>query len=187
MLEVAHVDRGEEPAIDGFDRLVSLGSEEAADDETVPWQAAERRLLRAAADADVPILGICFGGQSLAVALGGGVRRAAQPEIGWHTIGSRAPELVDDGPWLEWHRDEILPPAGAEILAANGTGVQAWRLGRHVGLQFHPEADARIVGAWIATAREDAPAPDGLAEETARHAAAARTRAFVLFDALLDA
>ena len=50
-------------------------------------------------------------------------------------------------------------PRGAEVLARNESGVQAFRLGPHVGLQFHPEVDEAIVDAWIAVAREDAAVP----------------------------
>jgi GMP synthase-like glutamine amidotransferase len=194
-LEVVRLDVGERVdlrELRRFERVISLGSEHAADDGSVTWQAFERETLRAAADATVPILGICFGGQSLAVALGGGVRRAARPEIGWVSIGvldgadaDPVAPLTDDGPWLEWHRDEILPPKGSEILAHNASGVQAWRIGPHVGLQFHPEVDPRIVGAWIANNREDARVPTDLAEQTAALAADARRRAFALFDMLL--
>lgn len=59
----------------------------------------------------------------------------------------------------------------------------------HVGLQFHPEADARIVDDWIALDREGAMAlgadPDALRAETAEQADRARERAFWLFDRLL--
>lgn len=187
-LDTVRLDRGERPpaAFHDYDRLVTLGSEHAADDDRVPWQASEQRALFAASEEGVPILGICFGGQSLARALGGGVRRAARPEIGWVSIGTRVPDLIDDGPWLEWHRDEILPPPGAELLARNESGVQAWRLGPHVGLQFHPEVDETIVAAWAAAAREDAGVPAELREQTARLlASGVRERALRLFDALL--
>jgi GMP synthase-like glutamine amidotransferase len=181
-------DLGEEVPADlsGFDRVVSLGSDHAADDDSVPWQATEQRTLQAAADADVPVLGICFGGQSLARALGGGVRRAARPELGWVSVGARD-HVISDGPWLCWHNDEMLPPEGAEVLAANDSGVQAWRLGRHVGLQFHPEAHEALIGRWIDGSRDNGkvPDPDGLAAETARVAPGARERALVLFDTLL--
>jgi GMP synthase-like glutamine amidotransferase len=187
-LEVVRLDRGELVAegIRVFDRVVTLGSEASADDDTVTWQAIEQATLRAAEEAEIPILGICFGGQSLACALGGGVRRAARPEIAcWVSIGARDGAL-DDGPWFEWHRDEILPPADAEILAANDSGVQAFRLGPHVGLQFHPEVDDAIVGAWVDLAREDASVPPRVHEETAELlAGSVRERAFALFDALL--
>ena len=51
--------------------LVSLGSEFAAFDDSVPWLGREMRLFREASEADVPHLGICFGGQLLARTLGG--------------------------------------------------------------------------------------------------------------------
>jgi len=173
----ARMDRGERPpAPDGFDLLVTLGSEHAADDDTLPWQADERAALAAADAAAVPILGVCFGAQSLARALGGGVRRAARPELGWIAVGTRAPELIDDGPWFAWHDDELVPPPGAEVLAANASGVQAFRAGHHLGVQFHPEVTPAIVASW------DPPEPklldpSGYAPE----------RAFALFAALAKA
>lgn len=194
-MEVLRLDVGERVdlrELARFQRVVSLGSEHAADDGSVTWQAFEREALRAADAAGVPILGICFGGQSLAVALGGAVRRADRPEIGWVSVGvldgadaDPVAPLTDDGPWLEWHFDEILPPDGSEVLAHNASGVQAWRLGHHVGLQFHPEVDEAIVGAWIANNREEARVPPDLARRTAELAANARARAFALFDVLL--
>jgi GMP synthase-like glutamine amidotransferase len=56
---VVRMDRGERPpAPDGFDRVVTLGSERAADDDSVPWQADERAALAATISARVPILGV---------------------------------------------------------------------------------------------------------------------------------
>jgi GMP synthase-like glutamine amidotransferase len=185
-LEVARLDlEATVPSVEAFDRVVSLGSEHAADDDEVAWQAAEQETLRAAVAADVPVLGICFGGQSLARAMGGGVRRAARPELGWVSVGALRSPVDDDGPWLAWHVDEILAPDGAEILARNASGVQAWRLGPHVGLQFHPEVDVAIVDAWIESEREFGTVPDELADVTRELAPEARPRAMVLFDALL--
>jgi len=170
------MDRGERPPDPaGFDRLVTLGSEQAADDDAVAWQADERAALAAADAAGVPILGVCFGAQSLARALGGAVRRAARPELGWVRVGTRAPETVEDGPWFAWHDDELIPPPGAEILAANSSGVQAYRAGAHTGVQFHPEVTAEIVAAW------DPPDRALLAPGQPYDAA----RAFALFDALV--
>jgi GMP synthase-like glutamine amidotransferase len=63
--------------------------------------------------------------------------------------------------------------------------VQAWRLGPHVGLQFHPEVDEAIVAGWIAAAPQDPPVPADLAQQTAALAPDARERAFRLFDQLL--
>ena len=168
------------PALGDFARVVTLGSEHAADDDAIPWQADEQATLRAADAAGVPILGVCFGAQSLARALGGSVRRCARPELGWVHVGTRAPDLVPDGPWLAWHDDELLPPPGAEVLAANDSGVQAYRAGRHAGVQFHPEVTAEIVAAWAEGAKPD------LLAETERRMGEVRPRAAALFAALLD-
>jgi GMP synthase-like glutamine amidotransferase len=165
------------PDAAGFDRVVVLGSERAADDDGVPWQADVQATLRAADAAGVPILGVCFGAQALARALGGAVRRASRPELGWVQVGTRVPALVPDGPWLSWHDDELLPPPGAEVLAANESGVQAYRVRRHAGVQFHPEVTPEIVAAWGAK-------PE-LVAETGRRMEEVRPRARALFAALL--
>jgi GMP synthase-like glutamine amidotransferase len=176
------------PAVDGYDLVVSLGSEHSAYDDKVPWQADLQRTLRAADEAGVRALGVCFGGQALARALGGEARRAARPELGWLSIGARD-GLVADGPWFSWHSDEMVPPPAAEILAANDSGVQLWRLRGHIGLQFHPEASVEIIDGWLESAPEKARArgvdPHELSAETHRRAGDARERAFALFDALL--
>ncbi len=126
---------------------LSLGAEAAADDE-LGWIATELAWLRAADRADTPILGICFGAQMLAVALGGGVSRARRPERGWVHVSTDEPELIAAGPWLTWHDDEIELPGEAQLLAHNESGVQAFRLRRHIGVQFHPEATPEIVAGW---------------------------------------
>ncbi|UGS39204.1 type 1 glutamine amidotransferase [Capillimicrobium parvum] len=188
-LETVRLDLGERaPAtLHEYDRVVSLGSGDAADDESVAWQAEERRALARALEDDVPVLGICFGGQALALALGGGVRRAARPEIGcWTEVDTADPAVVGAGPWFEWHVDEIVAPPGAEILARNASGVQAWRLGDHVGLQFHPEVDEEIVVLWTARSTDPrAPALPDVRRQTAELLPVVRERAFALFDALI--
>jgi GMP synthase-like glutamine amidotransferase len=175
---VVRMDRGERaPDPAGFDRVVTLGSEHAADDDSIAWQADEQATLSAADAARVPILGVCFGAQALARALGGSVRRAQRPELGWVTVGTRAPGVVHDGPWLSWHNDELVPPRGADVLAANASGVQVYRAGRHVGVQFHPEVTPAIVAGWGGS-------PE-LVAETERRLREVRERAFALFAALL--
>jgi GMP synthase-like glutamine amidotransferase len=128
------------------------------------------------------VLGICFGAQALAAALGGRVHRLPERELGWVTVESADPERIAAGPWLTWHEDGIeLPPLAYE-LARNRFGVQAFCHCRHLAVQFHPEVDAGIVADW---ARGDAP-PEldraALLRATERHLPAAAAAAARLFD-----
>jgi GMP synthase-like glutamine amidotransferase len=136
------------PSPDGYDLVVSLGSEHsAADDE--PWIAAEAELLRGAHAAGVPVLGVCFGGQLLARALGGSVRAGAVAEVGWQAVDSRDPDLIPAGPWFQWHFDSLTAPPSARVVADSRAGVEAFATGASLGLQFHPEVTREIVADWV--------------------------------------
>lgn len=173
----------------GYDLIVPLGSAEAAYDDSVPWLAGELDHVRTAVAMDVPVFGICFGAQVLARVLGGSVAPAAQPEVGWFTIDSTDPDVIGTGPWLEWHFDTLSPPPAAETLARSPAAVQAFRRGRTVGVQFHPEVSPPILASWIAGSRERLAAigvdADAFARETERRAQAAARNAAVLFDRVL--
>ncbi len=56
---------------------------------SVHWLQPEIAWVREAVDRDIPVLGICFGGQLLARALGGSVAPGPKAEIGWTPIHSR--------------------------------------------------------------------------------------------------
>jgi GMP synthase-like glutamine amidotransferase len=173
-----------------YDLIVSLGSEHTAYDDAIPWLGLERRLLAEAAAADVAVLGICFGAQLLARALGGEAMRAARPEIGWVRIDTRAPSLVEAGPWMQWHYDTFTLPAGAVQLAASPAGPQAFALGRSLGLQFHPEVTPEIVASWVDAGRAQLARagcdPDRLMAQTRELADENRLRAWQLLDAFTD-
>jgi GMP synthase-like glutamine amidotransferase len=177
------------PDPDGRPFLVTLGSEASAFDDAVPWLAAERAVLDRALARDVPVLGICFGAQHLARALGGSVGRAVRPEVGWLDIETLDPAVVPPGPWLQWHRDAFTPPPGAELLARSPVSAQAFRAGRHLGVQFHPEVTRAIVADWLAddpeAVHEAGTTVEALRAGGARHAAEARVRAWALFDGFL--
>jgi GMP synthase-like glutamine amidotransferase len=172
-----------------YDLIVPLGSAEAAYDDAVSWLAGELEFLRRATQAGVPMFGICFGAQVLARALGGAVRPATQPEVGWFTIDSEAEDDIAAGPWLEWHFDTLTPPAGAQVLARSPAGVQTYQYRRHLGVQFHPEVSPDILSDWIAgsTQRLDdiGVDADGFLRETRRRAPQARAAAHRLFDRVL--
>jgi len=173
-----------------YDLIVTLGSEAAAFDDTIPWIAREQRLLRDAVEADVPVLGICFGSQSLARALGGRGMRAARVEIGWMEIESSDHVLVPAGPWLQWHRDTFRSPPGATVLAHSPAGPQAYVVGRSLGVQFHPEVTPEIVADWVAGARDELSRERVDADRMLSDARAVdadnRSRAMALFDVFLD-
>ncbi|WP_210493147.1 type 1 glutamine amidotransferase [Patulibacter sp. SYSU D01012] len=190
-LDVHHAASGDPlPALDGQAFVASLGSPHNPDhagEEVV----AERAFVREAVARDVPMLGLCFGGQMLAAVLGGRIERAPRPEVAWHRIRSASPDEVPEGPWLQWHYDRFTLPPGAEPLADSPVGLQAFRHGRHLGVQFHPESTIEIVRDW---ARTDAPRlaalgiEDGeaLLEQGRPYADAAADAAYVLFDAFWE-
>lgn len=154
--EVVPADRAGDPAIEvtfpdptRYDVIAPLGSRWAVYDERLPWVAGEIDTVRRAVDAGVGVLGVCFGGQLVATALGGSVARSTDPEIGWHHVHSSDPDLVPDGAWFQWHFDRFTPPPGATLVARNDRAAQAFVHGRAMGLQFHPELDHKLLELWI--------------------------------------
>lgn len=146
--------------------VLSLGSDWSVyADHVAGPVAAEAEVLRAAHDAGVPILGICFGAQMLAFALGGSVERAPITEIGWHKFETDIPGEVGPGPWPQWHSDRCILPAAATEFARSPAGPQGFRIGRSVGLQFHPEVTADIMGRWAAGPGEPELAAVGLTRD----------------------
>ena len=172
------------PGLDGLAHIVLLGYTGSVYDEgeARAWIDEELAWLRRADAAGVPVLGICFGAQMLAAVFGGTVEHAGREEIGWVMVDSEDPELIPPGPWLEFHHDRCLPPPHATELARNDLGVQAYRLGRHLAVQFHPEVDGDQFRLWldaggraeIAANRQD---PDAMLAETIAAEPGAATRA----------
>ena len=141
----------EEPVPDLADAgwVASLGSQHSAGDRDPGWIPAEVEALRRAVDAEVPVLGLCFGGQALARALGGEVHRLPEPEIGWVPIETEVPEAVPPGPWAQFHYEVIELPPGAAELARSPAGPAAFRVGPHLGVQFHPEVTRAQMQTWL--------------------------------------
>ncbi len=96
----------------------------------------------------VPILGICYGCQSIALELGGTVARTGLSEFGKTTLNVLEPGLLlkglrgEEQCWMS-HRDSITePPPGFTVLAASGSAPVAAMEDRERGIyavQFHPE------------------------------------------------
>jgi GMP synthase-like glutamine amidotransferase len=156
--EVVTADRAEDPAFDvtfpdplSFDAIVPLGSRWSVNDgdRGMSWITSEVAMVREAHAAGVPMLGVCFGGQLLAHALGGSVARSPAPEIGWYDVDTSRADLVPAGPWFEWHFDRFTVPEGAVEIARNGSASQAFVMGSTMGIQFHPEVDEGLLEKWL--------------------------------------
>jgi GMP synthase-like glutamine amidotransferase len=173
-----------------YDLIALLGSELPAFDDSVPFIPRESELIRDAMAAGVPMLGLCFGGQLMARALGGRSFRAARSEVGWFRVQSKDPDLIPGGPWFEWHHDSFTVPPGARLIAKTEVGPQAFVIGRSLGLQFHPEVTPEIVEGWVRAYRDgphdDTLDLDAMLEETSRRAPVVSQMTDALFDRFLD-
>ena len=141
-----------------FPAIVVMGGPMGAYEENEhPWLAAEKRLLREAVDADVPVWGVCLGAQLLAGALGARVYPGEQPEVGLLPVeltsaASSDPvfgEAPTSFPTLQWHGDTFDLPEGATLLASSPAYPnQAFRIGRSYALQFHIEVSPELATEW---------------------------------------
>lgn len=139
-----------EPA--GFDGAVITGSRASAYDPE-PWIAPLEAWLRAAMQAGTPLLGVCFGHQILAQALGGQVARRGW-RVGLTRLHATWPGAVQEPLCGHvWHQDQVTrPPAGAAVLAAYpGCPLGALGYGRRaLSVQWHPEYPADYMAAVLA-------------------------------------
>lgn len=196
---------GSLPDLGGYDHLVVLGSSSSVY-EPAGWIAQELDWIR---QVRIPVFGICFGAQLLSTAFGGAVERAPAYELGWVGVdpvdgdgdgdgggdgGGDWPvvgPVIGRGPWFQFHGDRCVLPPTARVLATSAVGVQAFTIGTHLGVQFHPEVDAGQVRRWIEQGGGDDMVragfdPEALVAETAREELAARRRTDELVGAYLD-
>ncbi len=156
------------PDFAAFDAVVAMGAPWSAYDHELigSWVLPEMEQLRRADAAGVPVLGICFGGQLLAAALGGAVAAAPAPEVGWRDVGSDDETIVPGGPWFQWHYDRWATPPAARELARNAAASQAFVLRRNLALQFHPELTATMLAGWLGNGGAAKAAELGITAET---------------------
>lgn len=135
-----------------FAGLVLLGSNRSVN-EDLPWMLAERRLVREAMAAGVPVLGHCFGAQTMARALGARVSRNPLAHIGWSrlqaTRAGRAWFGSDEITAFNWHYESFAIPQGAtRLLYGRHCLNKGFAIGPHLALQCHLEVDTAIVRDW---------------------------------------
>lgn len=155
--EIVQLDRDDLPTYDsigGSALTLLLGSRRSAHDPRwIDVVDAESHFVRSALRDSTPVIGICYGAQLMARALGGNTGRAAQAEIGWRSIVTTDALLCPEGPWAQLHRDTFVPPPGARILGRSPVGAQCFIDDSHgaraIAWQFHPEVTARTYSRWI--------------------------------------
>jgi GMP synthase (glutamine-hydrolysing) len=123
-----------------------------------PWITCQLRRLARRLEANRPTLGVCFGAQMMAAALGGEVFAGPAFEVGFHRVTLHASALagplrhIAEVPMLHWHGDTFTLPDNVELLASSHVyDHQAFRRGANIlALQFHAEMglDPRFE-AWI--------------------------------------
>jgi GMP synthase (glutamine-hydrolysing) len=140
--------------------LIILGGPMNVDEEeNFPFLRWEKRIIRAAIDEAVPMLGVCLGAQLIAATLGTPVFHGAVKEIGWSPISitphgqvdSLLGYLPESATVFQWHGDGFDLPTGAIRLASSAHySTQAFRVGKTIyGLQFHLEVTPRMIERWI--------------------------------------
>lgn len=144
---------------EAFSGLAFMGGPMSANDE-LAWTQPVLALMRDAVARDVPVIGHCLGGQMLARALGGEVRRNPVKEIGWNRVQVEDSPLARQwfGPLREfdtfqWHGDTFaIPPGAQRILTGPHCPNQAYVVGgRHLGLQCHVEMTPEMIESWLAS------------------------------------
>ncbi|MCW8826202.1 MAG: glutamine amidotransferase [Gammaproteobacteria bacterium] len=148
------------PPVDKVKRVIITGAGAMVTDDE-PWINESAEWLATAAKTGIPILGICFGHQLLAYALGARVgdnprgvevgsvpiqltEQASEDSL-FQTLPKRFSANVS-------HMQSVLElPVGARLLAySEDEPVHAFAYGEQVwGIQFHPEFDAEIVKHYI--------------------------------------
>ena len=118
---------------------------------------ASRRVIEAAADADIPLLGVCLGHQGLAMLAGAAVTRAPEPRHGFVSTVTHSGEgifagIAQDFEVVRYHSLHVDEVPGITVHARSEDGViQALKVDglNHWGVQFHPESVLTQHGAAI--------------------------------------
>jgi GMP synthase (glutamine-hydrolysing) len=165
--QAVNVEAGEAlPAQEDFTGIIVTGSSAMVTDRH-PWSERTADWLREAVDAGTPVLGICYGHQLLAHALGGEVdynpsgREMGTVAVDLHPQAGEDPLFAPLPARFEVqvsHLQSVLrPPAGATVLARSQQDhCQAFRWRDHAwGLQFHPEFSVGHMRGYV-HARRDA-------------------------------
>jgi GMP synthase-like glutamine amidotransferase len=185
------------PDTRAIDFLVIMGGPMSVNDEDeFPWLASEKQFVREVIESGKPVLGICFGAQIIASAMGARITPNPAKEIGWFPI--QAVDSNDGSTFrfpasetvFHWHGETFdLPPGAMRLAKSEGCENQAFQLGKAViGLQFHLETTPVSAREIAAHCREElVPARYVQTEEEILSAGPNRYKAInSLMDRILD-
>ena len=154
------------------DLVVVLGNDHGVYEKNErEYIAKEEEWLADRLAAERPTLGVCFGAQIMASALGGGVFKGDSTQIGYRSVeptaaGENSPVAVFKGvPVVQWHGATFTLPehvtrlAGSNDYENEAFAVDNWAL----AVQFHPEVTPEMFGEWLEDGRESVEA-EGLSE-----------------------
>lgn len=181
------------PDLANFDVIVPMGAPWGAWDNACigNWLEPEIEWIRAAVSTGKPVLGVCFGGQLIARAMGGSVAPAPQCEIGWKDIWSSRQDLITNGPWCQFHYDRWQLPPNAIEIARNPIASQAFLIENSMAIQFHPEITPDSLVGWLdwggdKKVIEDGQDPEIMKAQTRAYEQEAQERTYQLVDAFLS-
>ncbi|MCJ8332579.1 MAG: GMP synthase [Lentisphaeria bacterium] len=148
-LEIFDVMAGQYPAIDAYEAFLLTGSAASVYDGDT-WILVLIQFIKTLHEQKKKTVGICFGHQLIAYALGACVEES---ERGWG-IGSRDIQILYKADWMNneadlcllySHRDQVETlPEGAVIIAGSShCPIAVYQIGSHIlGIQGHPEFSA---------------------------------------------
>jgi GMP synthase-like glutamine amidotransferase len=142
---------GEFPAsVTACDGWLITGSRHGAYEDH-PWIPPLETFIRDSFSAHVPMVGVCFGHQIIAQAMGGRVERYAG---GW-AVGATEYDFAGETRTLNaWHRDQVtVVPDGAKVIASNDFCANAALLydDRALTVQAHPEFKPAFIDGLMKT------------------------------------
>jgi GMP synthase (glutamine-hydrolysing) len=195
------LDAGDElPDPGSVSGVAALGGAMGAYEEAAhPFLVEEKRFLAECTARGIPVLGICLGCQLLADALGGRAYLADAPEVVFAPVEPTAEGVMDPivaalagRRVIRFHQDTFDLPPRATLLAIGGGFNHAFRVGKAIGIQPHPEVTPELLGRWLADgdgrrlAIDSGTDPDALIETFSLAEAEVEETAAQVFDAWID-
>lgn len=136
------------PSPGDFTHLAMLGSPNSVNEiDTLSWIRSEAKLLEESLRAGKKILGICFGSQLLARALGAEVKPGPRPEVGWHPFTANGEQCK----LFQWHGECFTLPQGATAFGSSPAyPLQGfWWQKQALAIGAHPEITPELVATFI--------------------------------------